>query len=74
MLRCPQCEEPFTDHNNGGHSEYTCEDCGAILQWHIGESVGGAGRVPLMTEADLEPCPPSCDRRRAGALVPTRAD
>ena len=69
MLKCPQCGDIFTDPGNTGHCEYTCE-CGAILQWHLGESIGAAGRVPLMTETDPEPCPPSCDRRRPGALVP----
>jgi hypothetical protein len=62
MLKCPQCDEPFTDPSDGGHSEYACEECGAILQWHLGHSLGGAGRVPLVTGANPEPCPPSCDR------------
>jgi hypothetical protein len=47
--------------------------CGAVLQWHLGESVGDAGCVPLMTEVDPQPCPPDCDPRRAGALVPNSA-
>jgi hypothetical protein len=76
MLKCPQCDEKFTAPNsngdNSGHFGYTCE-CGTVLQWHLGESVGGAGRVALMTETDPEPCPPSCDRRRPGALVPNSA-
>jgi hypothetical protein len=74
MFKCPQCDHTFTDPGNGGHSEHTCEECGTILQWHLGDSVGGGGRVPLMTKADPQPCPPSCERRRAGALVPIRAD
>jgi hypothetical protein len=70
MLKCSNCTQEFTDPNNIGHSEHTCQACGALLQWHIRGSVGGGGRGPVMMKADPQPCLPSCKHSQPDALVP----